>query len=339
MIRYPQLQKGAVIGITAPSSGIGTELHPMLKLAIGRMEDKGYRMVHGDTVWTQHKAKSAPAPARAAEFNRMMRDDSIGMIFPPWGGELLIEILEHLQWEQLPAKWIMGYSDISVLLLAVTLTTGLATAHGANLIDQRGEYADQTTGMWEEVLSLKAGESITQYSSPYYQKEWDHDHPSPCIFHLTEPTSWKLIAKNETVQINGRLLGGCIDVIRHLIGTPYGQVKDFQNRYINGEPIIWYLENCELNTVDMRRSLVQMKLAGWFDNCAGLLFGRSAVHLPVDHYTEEDLFSELYEELKLPIVYDIDCGHVPPQITFVNGAYAEIEAGNGKGKVSQVFVP
>ncbi|GMK48130.1 hypothetical protein PghCCS26_52600 [Paenibacillus glycanilyticus] len=85
MIRYPQLQKGAVIGVTAPSSGIGTELHQMLKHAICRMEDKGYRMVHGDTVWTQHKAKSAPATARAAEFNRMMRDDSIGMIFPPWG--------------------------------------------------------------------------------------------------------------------------------------------------------------------------------------------------------------------------------------------------------------
>ncbi|MFD0717089.1 S66 peptidase family protein [Paenibacillus sp. GCM10027626] len=338
MIRYPFLKEGTTIGVTAPSSGVKAELHDLLKISFNRMELKGFNVIGGETIWTQDKAKSAPAQIRAAELNKMMSDDQIGIIIPPWGGELLIEILEYLDFEYFKSKWILGYSDVSLLLLALTLKTGIATAHGTNLIDLRGDFSDSTTAMWQSVLSTKAGESIIQYSSEKYQKEWNHSDPSPCVYHLTEQTYWKAI-QNTNVKIHGRLLGGCIDVIRHLIGTPFGDVQQFQKNHINNEPILWYLENCELSTADLRRSLVQMKLAGWFDNCSGLLFGRSGANQPVDNYTAEDIYGELYEELQVPVIYDIDCGHVPPQITFINGAYAEIEVGDGKGSVKQIFKP
>lgn len=60
MIKYPSLEKGATIGVTAPSSGVQIELHDMFKLACSRMEMKGFSIICGDTVWTQNKAKSAP---------------------------------------------------------------------------------------------------------------------------------------------------------------------------------------------------------------------------------------------------------------------------------------
>ena len=336
MIKYPFLEKGTTIGVTAPSSGVPSDLHGLLNAAFKRMEKEGYSIVSGDTIWTQDKAKSAPAKKRAEEFNQMMQNENIQFIIPPWGGELLIEILEFIDFENIKNKWVLGYSDVSLLLLAITLKTGIATAHGTNLVDLRGEYSDNTTGMWQNVLSTKIDESIFQHSSEKYQKEWQHDNPSPCIFHLTEPTFWKS-TKNEKVKVQGRLLGGCIDVIRHLVGTPYGDVNSFKEKHIKGESIIWYLENCELNTTDLRRSLVQMKLAGWFDNCSGILFGRSAANTTVSNYTVEDIYEELSKELEIPILYDIDCGHVPPQITFINGAYAEVEAENGKGTVLQIF--
>lgn len=234
MITYPVLEKGATIGVTAPSSGVNTSLHELLVLACRRMEERGYRVVCGDTVWTQAKAKSAPAAKRTDEFHEMMADDDISMIFPPWGGELLIEMLEKLDFEKIKSKWILGYSDTSLLLLAITLKTGIATAHGTNVIDLRGEYADETTAMWQEVLSVKAGESIVQRSSVAYQKQWQHDNPTPCVFHLTEQTEWKMTAGDQ-VKIEGRLLGGCIDVIRHIIGTPYGDVRHFQEQFIHGQ--------------------------------------------------------------------------------------------------------
>lgn len=337
MIRYPILEEGPTIGVTAPSSGVPSELHHLLKAAFSSLEKKGFNIISGDTSWTQDKAKSAPAKNRAEEFNKMIHNDDIQLIIPPWGGELLIEMLEYIDYEQMRSKWIVGYSDISVLLLAITLKTGIATAHGTNLVDLRGEYSDETTEMWQSVLSTKINESNLQHSSVKYQKEWQHDNPSPCIFNLTEQTHWKTIAEKGKVKIQGRLLGGCIDVIRHLVGTPYGNVQDFKENYIKGDAIIWYLENCDLSTTDLRRSLVQMKLAGWFNGCSGIVFGRSTANTPVANYTIEDVYDELSKELQIPILYDIDCGHVPPQITFINGAYAEIQTENGQGTVVQTF--
>lgn len=336
MIQYPFLEKGMTIGVTGPSFGVGTKLKEVLETTCKRMEENGYNVICGKTAWTQEKVRSAPARIRAMEFNEMMKDEKIDLIFPPKGGELLIEILEYIDFENIQNKWVVGYSDISLLLLAITLKTGMATAHGTNLLNLRGDYSDKTTAMWESVLSTKKGDYITQYSSEKYQKEWQYDNPTPYVYHLTEETFWKT-QSNTPVKLEGRLLGGCIDVIRHLIGTQYGNVSGFRKQHIDGEPVIWFLENCELNTTDLRRSLIQMKLAGWFDGCSGILFGRSESNAPVKGYTAEDVYNELSEELEVPIIYDVDCGHIPPQITFINGAYAEIHTYNGKGKVIQYF--
>ncbi|MFP7298376.1 S66 peptidase family protein [Neobacillus niacini] len=336
MITYPFLKKRATIGVTAPSSGVKEDLHELVKLSGIRLEERGYKVICKDTVWTQNKAKSAPATKRAQELNEMMKDENIDLILPPWGGELLIEILDELEFDSMKNKWVLGYSDTSLLLLAITLKTGIATAHGTNLIDLRGEYFDKTTAMWESVLSTKTRASITQYSSEKYQQKWQHDNPSPCVFHLTEETKWKTLS-GDKVRAEGRLLGGCIDIIRHVIGTPYGDLQKFREVHIRDEPVIWYLENCELSTADLRRSLVQMKLAGWFENCSCIMFGRSPANGPVENYTIEDVYLDLSNELQIPIVYDIDCGHVPPQITFVNGAYGVVEVDEGKGTVVQYF--
>ncbi|WP_409270062.1 S66 family peptidase [Neobacillus sp. SCS-31] len=336
MITYPFLQKDTTIGVTAPSSGVPEELHDIVKQAVKRLEAKGYKLVVGETVWTDDKTRSAPATKRAEEFTAMIENDEIGAIIPPWGGELLIEMLEHIDFHSLKNKWVLGYSDTSALLLAITLKTGIATAHGTNLVDLRGEYSDPVTAMWEIVLSTKPGETVEQTSSEKFQLEWQHGDPAPCVFHLTEPTVWKSVSYGK-IKMNGRLLGGCIDIIRHLVGTPFGNIRSFRESHIPGEPIIWYFENCNMKTTDLRRSLMQMKLAGWFEGCSGILFGRSPANEPVDNYTIEDVYQDLHQELGVPVVYDIDCGHMPPQLTLINGAYAEVVYEDGKGTVKQTF--
>lgn len=337
MITYPQFKKHATIGVTAPSSGVEEELHHLLKSAEKRFESEGHVLKFGQTAWTQDKAKSANASVRAQEFMEMMNDAEVDAIIPPWGGELLIEILDDLQFDQLPAKWVLGYSDTSLLLFAMTLKTGIATAHGVNLVDLRGEYSDPVTARWKEVLATEAGAAIEQVSSEKYQLEWNHAEPTPCVYNLTEPTEWKT-ASGKPVEMKGRLLGGCIDIIRNIVGTPYGDVRTFQEKFISDEPIIWYFENCDMETTDLKRALVQMKLADWFANCSGILFGRSPANGPVENYMVEDVYQEISNDLQIPVAYDIDCGHVPPQMTLINGAYAEVEVSDGKGRVLQRFI-
>ncbi|MNC19697.1 Murein tetrapeptide carboxypeptidase [compost metagenome] len=245
-------------------------------------------------------------------------------------------MLEFIDFDQVKEKWILGFSDISLLLLVITLRTGIATAHGPSFGDLRGKRTDETTAMWQKVLSTPPGGSILQHSSPKHQGKGESGEPSPYVFHLNTKTEWKTVSGKDAA-IKGRLLGGCIDVIRHIIGTPYGDVQRFTEEYLHGEPILWYLENCELNTVDLRRSLIQMRHAGWFDNCSGILFGRSGGNQPVDDYTAEDVYQALSGELQLPVIYEMDFGHLPPQMTLINGAYAEVEVVKGLGTLKQYF--
>jgi muramoyltetrapeptide carboxypeptidase LdcA involved in peptidoglycan recycling len=73
MIKYPFLEKEATIGVTAPSSGVEAELHNMFKQACESMERKGYKVVCGETVWTQEKAKSASAQNYAQVVGRFRK--------------------------------------------------------------------------------------------------------------------------------------------------------------------------------------------------------------------------------------------------------------------------
>lgn len=121
--------------------------------------------------------------------------------------------------------------------------------------------------------------------------------------------------------MKGRLLGGCIDTMRHLIGTPYGDVQEFQQTYIQNEPIVWYLENCELSATDFHRTLMQMQQSGWFDHVTGIIFGRTSAGQEVGGFTTLDALERLAETTKscssqktemnsfcfdLPTIYNMD---------------------------------
>ncbi|UTH03523.1 LD-carboxypeptidase [Macrococcoides canis] len=337
MIKYPTLNEDYTIGITAPSSGVDSDLHHLIDMVNEKFE-KEHQLIIGETTYTQHKAKSAEATIRARELNDFLQSKDIDIIIPPWGGELAIEILEYIDFQAITPKWILGYSDLSTILFAITIQTGIATAHGTNIIDLRGKFSDETTAQWESVLKTKVGESFIQYASEKYQSKWEHNSTSDYVFNFDKSTEWKSVGDIKEIKFEGRILGGCIDVIRNLIGTPYGDLNGFRNKFINNEPLVWYLENCELSPADFRRSLVQMKYAGWFENCNGIMFGRTPVDFDTKGYTIEDVYEDIFKDLNIPIIYDIDCGHQPPQITFINGSYGVIEYKNGKGTVTQSFV-
>ncbi|QKS70033.1 LD-carboxypeptidase [Paenalkalicoccus suaedae] len=333
MITYPILHKQDQISVTAVSSGVPPELHFLLKEAKEKLERDGYQVDIDDTAWTHKELQAAPASERAKALHVHL-DKQPGVVIPPWGGHRLISMLEHIDFARIPHTWLLGYSDTSVLLLAVTLRTGIATAHGTNFVDLRGSTTDSTTAMWERVLMTPNGKTVSQRSSEHFQPEWQFDNPTPHIFHLTEPTEWKSIGGS---SVQGRLLGGCIDVIHHLVGTPYGDVAAFQRDKLGGKSILWYFENCDMNTSDVWRSLQQMKLAGWFDHISGIMFGRSSANQAVEDLTIELVYEELASELQVPVLYDIDCGHMPPQVTLINGAFADVTVENGKGIIVQEF--
>ena len=112
-------------------------------------------------------------------------------------------------------------------------------------------------------------------------------------------------------------------------------VPYFCEKYPEG--ILWYLENCEMQVAELYRALWQMKEAGWFENAKGFLIGRTMASKEKDDFTYEDVLHQIFGDMHVPVVYDVDFGHVAPQWTMVNGAFATFEYHEGKGIMESKF--
>ena len=129
-----------------------------------------------------------------------------------------------------------------------------------------------------------------------------------------------------------------MDIVANLIGTRFDKVNEFVNRYAE-DGIIWFLEACDLNLMSIRRALWSMEQAGYFRHVKGFIIGRPL------HYEEAAFGLDRYsavtsvlEKFGVPIVLDMDLGHLPPTMPLVNGAMATVSQENEKIQVQLKFV-
>ncbi|MGD1861450.1 MAG: S66 peptidase family protein [Leptolyngbyaceae cyanobacterium] len=341
MIHFPKpLKPGDLIAVTAPSSGVPTPLQARLDLVLEYLRSQGYRILEGQCLRNEYKDASAPKADRARELIEFLQNPDVAAIIPPWGGELATELLDFIPFaalREIPPKWVLGFSDISTLLVPLTLIAGWATAHGPNLMDMAPTQTDPLTTSVLDVLAADLQTPVVQHSSQRYQKQFiDFAEQADAPLNLTEPTCWRRLNETKAVTFQGRLIGGCLDTIALLAGTQYGNIPDFTQQ--SGEPgTILYLENAETSPPALVRTLLFLKRHGWFEGLSGLLFGRSAGPNPTDSHAlgYDEALQACLGELKFPILLDVDIGHQPPQFTLMNGAMAEVKFWDGKGMISQ----
>jgi muramoyltetrapeptide carboxypeptidase len=330
-------KKGDRIGITACSSGVGDKFYKRLDNAIRHIKDLGFECIETESVRSSYKLTSTTPAKRAEEFMSLYTNEKVKIIIPPWGGEFLMDMLPLLDYDALRTltpKWIMGFSDISTLLFSLSAKCDMATVHGPNLMDFACTPIDQSVINALELLQYR--NNIEQNSLKLYQKTWANFENSD-TYQLTEKVEWKLLEGESRCTFSGRLIGGCMDCICKLIGTPYEGVKDFIGKY-TADGYVWYLESCEMKSTDIYRTLWQMKMNGWFNLCNGIIFGRPDGYSDVRDFNFVDSLRYPLEDLGIPIIYNADLGHLPPQLVFVNGAYAIIEYHNGAAKIVQDFI-
>lgn len=168
------------------------------------------------------------------------------------------------------------------------------------------------------------------------QKEENYLEELTKTYELTEKVEWKNVTGEEKIQIKGRSLGGCLDCVKGYIGTKYDKVSEYVERH-KKEGLIWFLEVFEMSTPEVYRTLWQMKNAGYFKYCTGIVFGRP-LFIREDYETNfNDTVKEALQDLEIPIICDADIGHVKPQLAIVNGAILEITSQNGKGTVKTIL--
>lgn len=343
-VRFPApLQLGNLVAITAPSAGVPSAFLAHLERAKQALVQRGFTVVEGECLRSQYKNKSDEKRLRARELMAFFTRPDISAVMPPWGGDLAIEILELLDFQllaQVEPKWFSGYSDLSTLAFPLTTLAGWATLHGPNLMELGTQVVDQTTqGIWS-VLESPRGTWVEQHASQYHQAD-------PCCgcadpqtgFNLTQPTRWQRLDGNPaSLQLRGRLIGGCLDTLARLAGTRFGNLPHFCEQH-GEDGVILYLENVEMNPCELTRALYSLRLHGWFQMLSGILVGRHAapdVSQP-EHLSHLEALHSALGDLSVPVLFGLDIGHIPPQLSLVNGALAFVFFQDGSGRIVQAL--
>jgi muramoyltetrapeptide carboxypeptidase len=255
---------------------------------------------------------------------------------PPWGGKLAIELIDDLDWDALAEAdtWFVGWSDISTLLMPLTILTGVATLHGANLMDEPWELPTQFR-RWTEVAGLSQGDSFTQHAAPHRRSrpwaDWN-DEPLNRDSAYETPTRWRSL-DGRPVSMRGRLIGGCLETVSLLAGSRFGDVLGFAQRHAP-EGVIVYLESAGSDAPAVLRMLWSLRLAGWFHHASGILIGRTTAE-DVSDLSQTEAVSRALGDLGIPVIVDFDIGHQPPQLPLINGALADITLRDNYGTITQ----
>lgn len=341
IVRFPpKLSPGDLIAVMAPSSGVSSNLHDQLDRAINNLRMEGFRVIEGECLRLQVKNKSADKTLRAKELMFFLTDPEIKAIMPPWGGDLAMEILELMDFEclaQTQPKWFVGFSDLSTIQFPLTTISGWATLHGPNLMQLSSKELDPNTQALWHLLGSERGSLNQQHSSPAFHCEDVDGGATRKGFNLTQRTQWKrLDSSRSPITFSGHLIGGCLEIISRLAGTPYGDLTSFKAKACE-EGVILYFENVEMLPCELTRALLSLRLQGWFNNLSGILIGRSAAkgtNDPDKHNYLDALITSL-ADMDTPVLYDVDIGHVPPQLSLINGAFATVQFTEGGSIVTQ----
>ncbi len=332
-MRYPEfLKEKGTIGFVAPS--FGCEIEPYRTAfdnALKKLLALGFRLDLGPNCYAGEGVGISNTPEKCGEelTKYYLKEDNECLI-SCGGGELMCEILEHVDFEVIKKagpKWYMGYSDNTNMTFLLATLCDTAAVYGP---------CAATFGMepWHpavsDALEVLQGKKQALGSYGMWEKEGLEDALAP--YQCTEPLALKAwrpagneMEKTGGVSMRGRLIGGCMDCLVTLLGTKFDKVADFLEKY-KEDGFIWFLEACDLNVFGIRRAMWQMEQAGWFRYAKGFLIGRPLCNgqemIGLDQY---EAVLPTVRRHKVPVIMDADLGHLPPMMPLVTGSMAEIK--------------
>ncbi|MGV9527693.1 S66 family peptidase [Streptomyces cellulosae] len=339
-VRYPSpLRPGDRVGVTSPSSGVPDALSARLEVAVHDIRARGYEVVVGRCMDGSGHV-SASAADRASELMSMLTDPTIRAIVPPWGGETAIDLIPLLDWDRLreaEPTWVVGFSDMSTLMTPLTLLTGTATLHGNNLMDTPYSVPEGLLS-WLDIAAAPPGASFTQTPPGRHRTVGYDDYaafPDVREYTLDAQGGWTRLDGTGDVEVEGRLIGGCVETLCNLAGTPCLNMPAFA-RDMAPDGLLLYVEVCDSDAFTVCRNLHGMRLAGFFEGANAILVGRTAAP-DSRSLTQHEAVLDALGSLNVPIIADVECGHVPPYMPIVNGAYGRVVHAAGRSELTQTL--
>ncbi|MBL8057513.1 MAG: LD-carboxypeptidase [Anaerolineales bacterium] len=307
LLKPRRLTPGQTIGLAAPASPPRDP--DGVRLAGELIETLGFRVKPAAHVFDRAGYFAGADAARAADLNQLFADPDVDAIFCVRGGYGASRLLPALDYDLVRAnpKVLLGYSDITALLLGLYQRTGLVTFHGPIAGQDLSPY---TLAELQQVLYTPRAPLPLAAPPPF----------------AGGPGRVERVNRVRALvpgRARGRLLGGNLSLVAHLAGTPY--LPDLAGA-------ILFLEDVSEAIYSIDRMLTQLWLAGILEQVAGLVFGKftepPASTWPQDRGLEEVL-AERAQALGIPAVMGLLIGHVPDQATLPVGCLAELDAEAG----------
>lgn len=311
LLKPPRLQTGDTVGIIAPSSPAFEQGH--VEYSFSRLKKLGLNYKLGKHVFERYGDLAGRDEARVEDLHTIWTDPEVKMVMPLRGGTGSVRLLPKIDFELLARhpKILVGFSDITGLLIPIHQRTGLVTFHGPTL----GNFfeAEYTYRHFKE--ALMGDRALGEIEDP----------PEPDYRPKYPPPRMVLRAGRAT----GRLIGGSLTLIKQMLGTPYE---------IETAGKILFIEEVGEEPHSVERMLVQLKMAKKLQDAAGIIVGESVECKPGESGRKvsplndslESVLREHLCDLNVPVVYGLRLGHGIEKFTLPLGAMATLDATNSE---------
>ncbi|MBI9070907.1 MAG: LD-carboxypeptidase [Melioribacteraceae bacterium] len=307
-IKPKRLKKGDTIGLVSPGSFITED---SLEEAIESLELLGYKVKYTNRILNKYGYLGGKDKDRADDINEMFERKDIDAVVCVRGGYGCARMLDYVDYDLIKnnPKIIVGYSDITALLYAITAKTGLVTFHGPVGISTFNEFS---VSYFNEVL-INANSNLELLSVVEEGKEDNNEYQ---IIKITEGTA------------EGELVGGNLSIIVTMIGTEYD---------IDSKGKLVFLEEIGEEPYRVDRMLTHMIQAGKFKDAAGIVLGvfRNCDPDKDDPEFEDSLsliqvLEDRLGSLGIPVIYGLSFGHISNKFTLPFGIKARLNVSQEK---------
>jgi muramoyltetrapeptide carboxypeptidase LdcA involved in peptidoglycan recycling len=339
IIKPSKLNIGDTVAIVSPSWGGPSEFPEVYELGIATLKSLGLKIKEYPSATKADNFLYDNPEFRANDINMAFADQEVKAIIASIGGEDSVRILPFLDIELIKKtpKIFMGYSD-STTINTYLNQNGLVTFNGPSIMAgfaqwnlSPAEYQEHVKTILFENPSNFEYRAFTEFTKGYLN--WSDVSTPNEKFKAQTNTGWTWLQGEGQVQ--GRLFGGCIDVLEMMKNTNFWPTADFWQ-----DKILFLEESEDEPSADRLRFMLRnYGMQGVFDKISALLIGRArGNNNEKNNALNEAVLSVVKVEFKndkLPIVSNMDFGHTDPQWILPLGIEALIDCDAKRFKLTE----
>ena len=301
ILKPKKLEKGEVIGVISPASS--PQDPSLLEKGVNYLERMGYRVEVGKSVGKVDGYLAGTDEERVKDIHDMFSNKNVKAIFCLRGGYGSSRLLDKLNYSLIRKnnKIFVGFSDITALQMSFYQNSGIVTFAGP-------------------MVATNFAVEINAFSEEFF---WDLITKNRKIGKLKNPNEEKFFVLNKG-RGEGKLLGGNLSTIISLFGSKY--LPTFRNSLL-------FLEEVNEPPYKIDRMFNQLRLANIFRSVKGIILGRFVNCYELDKTKNTLSLNEIivnyFKNLKIPVIYNVQHGHISDLVTFPVGVTTKLNASKG----------